>query len=343
MYGSDGAESTPPGDASDSASNDGSGDGDADSGGCPADKPVLDHGVCCPAGQRNCGGACVACAPGSVCAGAACACPATSQCAPEVPAGWLGPVAADLSGQDAVCPTAYPTSISAGTTPQGAAATCTCKCGTCSGGECSVYYDQFTASDCSGTPDNTALIGSAINACNLTTPNGPLYNIRGVASTTDASCGVTKNGVNTAPPTWGTNTRICSGASATPGACTSGGLCAPLTAPKKTCVYHTGSVTCPTGYPVASTQYTGFADSRDCSCACNPSTATCAPIVSFVDTSAGCTGDTGSVFGQCDAIVQGSTHGFRINSLNVSVTGKTSFTSSGGVTATSPLTLCCTN
>ena len=309
---------------------------------CPADKPVLDNGLCCPTGQRNCGGTCVACAAGSVCAGNACACPATSQCAPALPSGWLGPVAADLTGASSACGAAYPTSIAAGTGPQGAAAACSCTCGACSNGSCNVYYDSFTT-DCSGPADDTELIGTSINDCNTSTPNGSLYNIRGVASKTGASCGVTKNSVNAAAPSWTTNTRLCTGATVTPGACAGGNVCAPLTAPQKTCVYHAGTITCPAGYPVSSTQYTGFSDYRDCSCACNPSGATCTPMVSFVDTTAGCTGDSGSAFGQCGSVFQGATHGFRINSLNVVVTGTTSFTSFGTVSAASPLTVCCTN
>jgi hypothetical protein len=330
----------------------GAGGGTAGAGGaaggvmtCPADKPVLDNGVCCPTGQRNCGGTCVACAPGSVCAGNTCACPASSQCAPAVPSGWLGPVAADLTGGNAACGAAYPTSIAAGTGPQGGAAACSCTCGACAGGSCTVYYDAFSTSDCSGPADGSAVIGSSINDCNTSTPNGSLYNIRGVASKTGASCGVTKGSVNAPAPSWGTNTRLCTGATVTPGACTGGNVCAPLTAPKKTCIYHTGAMACPTGsaYSVSSTQYTTFSDSRDCSCACNPSTATCAPVVSFIDTTAGCTGDTGTTFTQCGSVFLGSTHGFRINSLNVSVTGTTSYTSSGSVAAASPLTVCCTN
>jgi hypothetical protein len=312
---------------------------------CPADKPVLDNGLCCATGQRNCGGACVACAPGSVCAGNTCACPSTSQCAPAVPSGWLGPVAADLTGGNAACGAAYPTSISAGTSPQGAAASCACTCGACAGGSCNVYYDRFSTSDCSGAPDDTQPIGSSINQCNTATPNGALYNIRGVASKTGATCAVTKGTVTAPAPSWGTNTRLCTGATVTPGACTGGNVCAPLTAPKKLCIYHTGAMVCPTdsGYTVSSTQYTTFSDSRDCSCACNPSTATCSPVVYYVDTSAGCTGDPGFQFGSCGSVFAGSTHGFRINAVNLNVSGTTSFTSSGSVTAASPITVCCTN
>jgi hypothetical protein len=345
-----GASGSPAGASGSTAGASGSTAGASGAGGgvmtCPADKPVLDNGVCCPTGQRNCGGTCVACAPGSVCAGNACACPTTSQCLPAVPSGWLGPVAADLTGGNAACAAAYPTSIAAGTSPQGAAATCACTCGACAGGSCNVYYDRFmTSPDCTGPPDDTGLIGSAINDCNNATPNGSLYNIRGVASKMGASCSVTKGTVTAPAPSWGANTRLCTGASVTPGACTGGNTCAPLTAPKKTCIYHTGVMACPagSGYGVSSTQYTSFSDSRDCSCACTPATATCAPVVSFIDTTAGCTGDTGTTFTQCGSVFLGSTHGFRINAVNVSVSGTTSSTPSGSVTAASPITVCCTN
>jgi hypothetical protein len=252
-------------------------------------------------------------------------------------------VAADLTGANSACGAAYPTSIAAGTGPQAAGATCNCTCGACSGGSCNVFYDAFSTDDCSGPPDDSELIGSSINECNTSTPNGSLYNIRGVASPTGASCGVTTNSMNAPPPSWTTNTRLCTGATVTPGACASGGVCAPLTAPQKTCVYRSGMMACPTGYPISSTQYTAFADNRDCSCACNPTSATCTPMVSFVDTTAGCTGDSGSAFGQCGSVFQGATHGFLINALNIVVKGTTSSAPGGGVSAASPVTVCCTN
>jgi hypothetical protein len=311
---------------------------------CPADKPVRDNGLCCPTGQRNCGGSCVACAAGSVCAGNVCGCPTTSQCAPAIPSGWLGPVAADLSGQNAACGAAYPTSISAGTNPRGAPATCSCTCGACAGGTCEVFADGFAgSSDCSGPANTTLDIGGSINHCVDSVPNGSLYSIRGVASMAGASCASTRNAVTSAPPTWGTSTRLCTGAVVTPGACAGGEICAPLTAPQKTCVYHTGTMACPAGYPVSSTQYLGFSDTRDCACGCDPTTATCTPSVSFVATTNGCTADTGVVFPHCGSVFAGSTHGFRIDSLNVTVRGAPSFTSSGGVTPASPITVCCTN
>lgn len=277
------------------------------------------------------------------CEEATCSCPSTFQCVPAVPPGWLGPVAADLSGQNTECSPGYPIAISAGLNPQGSPATCSCSCGACSGGACDVYYDQFSTSDCSGAPNGSHLIGSSLDDCNAITPNGYQYAIRGQASTTGASCDVTTRSVDIVSPSWGTNTRLCTGVSALAGLCSGDNVCVPLAGSEKTCVYHAGVVDCPSAYPAASIRYTGFEDDRNCTCACKPTEVKCSPTVSFIDTTGGCKSDAGSSFGECEGIFQGSTHGFRITALNVSVSGTTSSTPSGNVTAASPITICCLN
>jgi hypothetical protein len=106
---------------------------------------------------------------------------------------------------------------------------------------------------------------------------------------------------------------------------------------------------CPQGssYSVASTQYTAFSDGRDCTCACNPNpnNPTCSPTVDYIDTTTGtgCLAPSGDDFMQCGTVYAGSTHGFRIKTLNLTVSGTTSFTPTGSVSAASPLTVCCTN
>ena len=315
--------------------------------GCPANAPVLDNGLCCPSGQQNCGGVCVACAAGSVCSGTTCGCAAsTQQCVAPVPNGWLGPVAADLSGQNTACAATYPTSIATGTAPQGAAATCNCSCGACGGGQCDVHMQQFSGtSDCSGTPTNEFSLGTAVNQCSLGFPNSALWVAKGIGSGSGAICAVNNSNPSIGAAVWGTNTRLCTGASTTPGACSGAQLCAPSVAsPKKTCVYTAGTATCPAGYPVQSSQYSIFADNRGCTCTCDVQTVSCAPSVTIIDSGPGnCSGQSSSTLSTCDIAQQGSTHGFKITAMNLSVTGKTTPHPAGAVSAASPLTVCCTN
>ncbi len=317
---------------------------------CPANAPVLSDGLCCPTGQQNCGGVCVACAAGSVCSGTTCACPSTGQCVNSVPNGWLGPVAADLSGQNAACPVAYPTSIATGTNPQGAAATCNCACGTCAGGTCSVSLEQFSGGADCGTvaPSDSHVIGTTVNSCDGATPNGSLYWIKGAATKPGATCSLVNNGFTAPTASWGTQTRLCTGATTTPGACNGGQLCAPsVPTPKKTCIYKSGANTCPAGYPAASTQYSSFSDDRGCSCSCDVNTITCSPEADYIDTTSGCNGAASFsvTSGQCSSVFAGSTHGFKITKLNLAPIGKLTATPTGSVTAAtaSALTVCCTN
>jgi hypothetical protein len=61
------------------------------------------------------------------------------------------------------------------------------------------------------------------------------------------------------------------------GGCTGGKVCTPRGA--KQCAIAAGSVGCPSGYPNQATWFTGFTDSRTCSCSCAAGGSGCAGAV----------------------------------------------------------------
>jgi len=302
----------------------------------------------CNPGLTNCGGACVSCAAGSLCAGQSCACASGAQCVPPVPNGWLGPIAADLAAQSA-CAASYPTIVPLGTNAQGSAASCDCQCTGCAGGGCAAYVDVYDGSDmtCVDGVQASFLVGTAVGDCaGSGLPDSQFASPRTVTNLTGATCGANTLSVNKPAASWGVPSRVCTGATIVPAACSGGDTCAPTVgSTENLCVYQsaTAALTCPAGYPVASVRYSSWSDTRSCSCACNPS-------------SASCTTNIEAVFGGCGATmgnyqitpctpVGGGAPTPEIFALDLTVTGGTSYTPSGAVTnnASSTITVCCTN
>jgi len=316
---------------------------------CGANATCASGSCNCNSAYTNCNGACVACAAGSLCAGQSCACASSAQCVPPAPNGWLGPVAADLAAQSA-CDPSYPTIVALGTNAQGTAASCSCQCGACSGGQCTVYADAYSDANypnCT-TLDYSDMIGTQVGDCfGPGLDNSALYSPRTVANFTGAVCGVTTLSTNKGAASWGVPSRVCTGAMTAAGACSGGETCAPsVGSAEKLCVYQSaaGALTCPAGYPVANVRYSNWSDTRACSCACSPSSAYCTTDLEF--TSNACPGTDFSQVTACSTFSGlDSTAGITIYSLDLTVNGTTSYTTSGSVTdnTSSTVTICCTN
>jgi hypothetical protein len=315
---------------------------------CGANATCTSGSCNCSSGFTNCGGACVACAAGSLCAGQACACSASAQCVPPPPNGWLGPVAADLAAQSA-CGGSYPTIVPLGTNAQGSPASCNCQCTGCVGGDCTAYLDIYGGLDCSCTAgvQESFLVGTSVGQCyGSGLPDSVFASPRTVTDLTGASCGANTLAVNKPAASWGVPSRVCTGASTLPGACSGGQTCAPpVGSAEKLCVYQSaaGAQTCPAGYPVANVRYSGWSDTRSCSCGCTPSSATCTTDIEAVF--GGCGGTMGSYsITPCTAVGGGGPTP-EVYALTLTVSGTTSYSTSGSVTdnTSSTVTICCTN
>lgn len=316
---------------------------------CQANATCAAGACACNSGYTNCGGACVDCAAGSLCAGQSCACASTAQCVPPPPNGWLGPVAADLAAQSA-CDPSYPTLVALGTNAQGSAATCGCQCGACSGGQCTVYADAYSDANYPNcvTLEYSDMIGTQVGACfGPGLDNSVLYSPRTVATFAGAVCGATTVSTNKPAASWGTPSRVCTGATTAAGACSGGETCAPSVAGgEKVCVYQSAATAlmCPAGYPVANVRYSSWSDTRACACGCNPSSATCTTDLEFTNNA--CPGTDSTQVTPCSSFVGlDSMGGMTIFNLDVNVSGTTSYTTSGAVTdnTSSTVTVCCTN
>ncbi|MEZ4222181.1 MAG: hypothetical protein R3B13_14695 [Polyangiaceae bacterium] len=225
---------------------------------------------------------------------------ATTQCAPDVPAGWAGPVAF-YNGATAApsCPGAYPTvgaKAHSGFKPGSASCSCSCDPATgiaCNGSAKVESIGTVTLACTLILPGQGTVIWSG-NSSSCTHPSasvGATGKVRLLPPTPSSSGTCQAKANHTLPtPTWTSETQICAGASAPSGTCGSGQTCVQKTfAPYQLCVHRPGAFSCPPGYTKKHSTHENFTDSRACStCTCGASTdAKCGGKVDFVS---GCSG-----------------------------------------------------
>jgi hypothetical protein len=285
-------------------------------------------------------------------------------CIPAVPAGWTGPtVLFDATSAGAPAPAAAPCPASpqyandaydghASPFPEG---TCSCTCGaasaTCGGPTVTVYQDSQCASACVTVPN--------VSAC-----------AKGCASSTALSAAVTANPapsggscpasvVNAIVPWnpatgWTTTGRAC-GASRTvgQGGCAANQVCAdapPSSTLQAWCVYQSGIVSCPAGYPQQHVYFAGGSDARTCTgtCTCgSPTGVTCTIQSVSVSATSDCAAPAtfaSTAINQCNGNLAATA---RNVTASVSASGGQCAASgsaavAGAVTPDTPTSVCCT-
>jgi hypothetical protein len=211
------------------------------------------------------------------------------KCAAAVPAGgWIGPVLLWTGVSTATapaCPTGYTTALDAHEGPTGSADTCSCSCAasgqTCSG-VVTVHTDQACSSVGCATATATGTCSALTDTVGTCGSGGSIEVGRGAAvAPAGGTCSPKTTTTQTNLAGWSTSVRICAVTVVdSPGGCSpSTETCVPPLATASgfastPCVYESGDVACPTGYPNDRTVvYSGQSDSRACSgCTCTTST-----------------------------------------------------------------------
>lgn len=216
------------------------------------------------------------------------ACGAGNVCAPEVPAGWAGPVVwAETATEDPqpACPEAYAElAFNAFDDLQAPPAECACECGEAKGASCAPLTLELhgTDSSCSGAPDDTfTIVGTSCN-------NGPdalsgrYWEVTdpGVSS---GSCAPIDS-VQVSSAGFSHTSTVCGGAAVGDGECVGAQTC--VTAPpegfeSRLCVWQEGDLECPAGgYEDRFVRHADFDDDRSCTtCTCGGPTGSCSGAV----------------------------------------------------------------
>jgi hypothetical protein len=299
-----------------------------------------------------------------------CADPACSAftCATQVPAGWSGPALLWLGASTVAapaCPTGYAQSIDGNEGPTGTADSCNCTCAA-AGQVCAATGNFHNDQACSSASCVTGAVSSA-NACtNLATNicgiNGSFeINDGGVPTPTGGSCTPQTTTTTGSTAGWTTSARICAwaGPNDTPGGCspttdqcvggspgTGAGFAATV------CVFQSGDVACPAGYPNnRNVVFSGENDGRTCAgCTCttaSPSGGACSGSVNLFGVT-NCAGSaiqyalgthclTYSNIGPTDP--QAVQAAFTVTPGTCGVA--TQATPAGSVVGTEPTTVCC--
>jgi hypothetical protein len=191
-------------------------------------------------------------------------------CAPQVPAGWSGPVELAVgSAAPPTCGSAYQgsswVSYDGLSAPD---ATCGCTCDAPTGFTCSVEVTSVVTPGC--TVPTGPPMAYASGQCDVGGYNN-------VSTPTVAGGACQPNGSAAVPPTsWSGEARACAPTQA-PGLC-SQGVCMPALDPTfLLCIEQAGDQACPSGYPNKRTEYASVSDTRGCSaCTCGaPSGISC--------------------------------------------------------------------
>jgi hypothetical protein len=159
---------------------------------------------------------------------------------------------------------------------------------------------------------------------------------------TPASC---LNGGNPVLPTvsWATSKRVCSTA-LHGGGCTGGNWCVPIT-PASKCEVAAGTQTCDAGYnAVGGPWYTGYGDTRGCSCSCGAPSGSCGTTVSL-HSDTGCTSAAttfaATATNNITCSAGGPFHSGRIEITAPTCGAPTYNPETGALTPTGLQTLCC--
>jgi hypothetical protein len=279
-------------------------------------------------------------------------CPSGSTCAPPVPSGWTGP-ALLWTGPSASavpkCPAGYQDAFDANADPTGSAGTCSCTC-SASGQSCSQAV-VFNGDAACLEPCGGATVSTACTVVSTTTCGSTISMNASAPAPSGGGCTALVMMTNGSTAGWQTAAHVCSLASTLAGNC---GAEACVPAPSASypsfCAYHSGSLSCPAGYPHARVFYSGQSDTRDCGpCTCSALTGgSCSGTISVYGISIDCTAANpatytlGSncrvlnVFGAPPSHVQGN---FVLSPGSCTV--QSAATPIGAVTGTGPTTVCC--
>jgi hypothetical protein len=281
-------------------------------------------------------------------------CGGSEICAPSPPGGWEGPYEV-FQGTTVACPSGTTSTVHGGLNPVGAAATCAnCTCGTtllsCGDPTASLWGDSTcTGTACAtGTLTGTCTLLKTANTTTCAGTSGLWVSVS--APPVVGTCTASVLTPTTTKASWTTEVVACS-LSTTPKTC-SGGVCAPGPTSQSTfklCIVQAGSPTaCPsTAYPQLIVIDTVIADNRSCgNCSCESPTGVCQ-------------GGKASFASDCVASTVGQTVPLTCAPLSIPATNAVSGVLStpaqllqpsctpsgggptGGVTGSSPVTLCC--
>jgi len=203
-------------------------------------------------------------------------------CVASVPDGWTGPylrsATPDVAGGGG-CGGGYSTHVDAGVeSVNGAAASCTCDCGSATGGSCDddvdiSFYDQSIVSGC--TDDNFLYTDPASHEVDLINATGQQFGYRIAVSLPDVVSAPTcapNSSESVSPLQTDGDLELCEGEPM--GACESDGVCMPEAEAGFVaghCILRDGENECPadSGYSERQVIYRGTVDTRSCStCSC---------------------------------------------------------------------------
>lgn len=270
-------------------------------------------------------------------------------CAAPPPSGWSGPVAfaAATGSTIPACSGAYGTLAASGHAgPNAPAASCGCACPSqASGTQCGgPTVDVYSGNSCNNRVESVALTA---NVCGNFTNVAGSVNAPPLAPTAPGSCAATPS--KSVPPlTWSNSFALCGQVGPTGGGCSASAQC--VAAPgssfaPKSCIYQAGDVACPGApYTQKTTFTTSQTDTRDCTaCTCTPTGGSCRATITGW-TGASCTGTSvafstdGNCAGQAASVVSAQSPGVTVTAASCVASGGQS---TGGVTASAPVTVCC--
>ena len=267
-----------------------------------------------------------------------------------LPAGWSGPVAlASVAGGNfPSCTGSYATPAQQGHDgTAGSAATCGCSCGGPTNVSCNtgIGVSYYTNGGC--TTANGGANLPNVGFC-VTTGDSSNTGVEGDTQPAGYNGDCTSTPSKTVPAiTYSNSYTACSyDGPADTGGCTSA-QCVQGPAGGKTCVYEAGDNACPaTTYTVKTLFYTGDTDTRSCStCTCTATAATCTGTIN-VYSGGSCTGSllaTVTTNEACSSAPGALSSVATAVNTNPGTCGNNGTGGpTGSVTATSPITVCCT-
>lgn len=290
------------------------------------------------------------------------ACGAGNVCAPEVPAGWAGPVVwAETATADPqpACPDAYAElAFNAFDDLQAPPAECSCDCGDATAVSCAnptLDYYGSTAS-CGGAPlDDFSILANG--ACN-NLPDAPSGQYWEVADP-GLSGGECEPNESVTVPTAGFSqtSTVCGGAAPGGGECMGAETCVaapPEEFESRLCVWQEGDLECPAGgYEDRFVRHADFTDARNCTtCTCGDPEGSCSGTVILWPgsncTQGGQPGSAGAIDlgGGCERAITSSAYPVTAAEAGTLTVEDASCSPAGGVPTgeaepDEPYTLCC--
>ncbi len=264
---------------------------------------------------------------------------------PPIPEGWTGPMVLFVGGSaPPACGAAWTQFADGGTAPSFAPDGCVCYCGKPVGYMC-LTATKTTYFEKTGCDVNTNFFDAAPDGtCTTTTIVGIHSVLAKPTVPAGGMCSASQGAL--APAGWKAFARVCAAPS---GACPL--PAAPSGFPQAKCVSKSGATPaeCPAEFPVANVIYRGISDTRACAdCTCDaPTGVNCQTQIGiFTDMACGSPAGTVPADGNCHDIGGADVVSQRIFIDPIAGSGSCQAhggtVASGAVTATEPLTVCCT-